>query len=294
MKIALGPLLYFWPRREILQFYERILANPPDIVYLGETVCSKRRELNLDDWLALAAEVAACGVEPVLSSLTLIESASERQQLRRLCNAEPHLVEANDFSAVSLLRQLGRPFVGGTTLNVYNHATLETLQSAGMVRWVPPLELSAHALHEILERARQPLETEIFAYGRMPLAHAARCYTARAHDLPKDDCGFRCIEHPDGLPLQSQDGQLFLTINGIQTQSAHPVNLLGELDGLRAHGADIVRVSPRPQGTQRRLAQLREALGGDPAALAALQGEVGHRGYWDGNAGIAGADTPGQ
>lgn len=295
MRIALGPLLYFWPRREILAFYEAVLADPPDIVYLGETVCSKRRELTLDDWLALARDVAAAGAEPVLSALTLLESASERQQLRRLCESAEGLVEANDYSAVAILQSLQRPFVGGTTLNIYNHATLETLHSAGMVRWVPPLELSAEALSNILARTSRPApETEVFAYGRMPLAHAARCYTARAYDLPKDQCGFRCIEHPEGMPLHSQDGQLFLTINGIQTQSAEPVNLLGRVASLRRHGADILRLSPRPEGTQIRLRLLRDALSGDEKALESLRYEGGHSGYWDGRAGMAGPAIAGQ
>ncbi|MBA1145458.1 U32 family peptidase [Ectothiorhodospiraceae bacterium WFHF3C12] len=295
MKIALGPLLYFWPRQEILAFYERIAAAPPDVVYLGEVVCSKRRELTLADWLSLAEGFRAQGVEPVLSALTLLESAAERQQLKRLCEAGDYLVEANDYSAVGLLQGLGRPFVGGTTLNVYNHATLQTLREAGMVRWVPPLELSGEALSGILSAcASTAPETEVFAHGRMPLAHAARCYTARAYDLPKDNCGFRCIEHPEGMPLYSQDGRHFLTINGIQTQSAEPVNLLGELPALARSGADIVRISPGPNGTEARLRDLRRALAGDADAAVALTREGGHRGYWDGGPGMNGPAAPGQ
>lgn len=291
MRIALGPLLYFWPRRDVLALYEHILSMgaPPDIIYLGETVCAKRRELALEDWLALARDAAAVGAQPVLSSLTLLESASERQQLRRLCESTEHLVEANDYSAVGVLQSLGKPFVGGTTLNIYNHATLDMLRAAGMVRWVPPLELSATALDAILGRAGTPApETEIFAYGRMPLAHAARCYTARAYDLPKDQCDFRCIDHPEGMPLYSQDGRHFLTLNGIQTQSAEPVNLLGEVASMAQHGADIIRVSPSAHGTTDRIARLREAVAGDAAALASLASEGGHRGYWDGGPGMAG------
>jgi collagenase-like PrtC family protease len=51
-------------------------------------------------------------------------------------------------------------------------------------------------------------ELEVIAWGRLPLAFSARCFTARALDLAKDDCGFRCIEHPDGLPLATREGSV--------------------------------------------------------------------------------------
>jgi len=53
-KLSLGPVLYYWPRETLLEFYARIAASPVDIVYLGETVCSKRRVLNYSEWLELA------------------------------------------------------------------------------------------------------------------------------------------------------------------------------------------------------------------------------------------------
>jgi collagenase-like PrtC family protease len=40
-RIALGPLTYYWPRERVLDFYAQALAWPVDIVYLGETVCSR-------------------------------------------------------------------------------------------------------------------------------------------------------------------------------------------------------------------------------------------------------------
>ena len=42
-KISLGPLLYYWSRDDVFSFYEAIADTAIDIVYLGETVCSKRR-----------------------------------------------------------------------------------------------------------------------------------------------------------------------------------------------------------------------------------------------------------
>lgn len=288
MRISLGPLLYFWPREDVLRFYQAVFDSPVDIVYLGETVCSKRRELTLADWRDLARDAAAAGKQPVLSTLTLLESSSERQQLRRLCESEDVLVEANDYSAVELLTQAGRPFVGGTTLNLYNPDALGTLHRLGMQRWVPPLELSADGLRTLLAGYdAPPPETELFAYGKLPLAHAARCYTARHYDLPKDDCRFRCLDHPEGLPLHSRDGTPFLTINGIQTQSSEPANLLGETDAIRDTGVDILRISPGGADTVERVRTLRSALDGDDEARRALAAQSGSNGYWHGRPGMA-------
>ncbi|MBD3646518.1 MAG: U32 family peptidase, partial [Pseudomonadales bacterium] len=47
MKISIGPIQYFWRRDDVFAFYEDIAQSRADIVYLGETVCSKRRELKL-------------------------------------------------------------------------------------------------------------------------------------------------------------------------------------------------------------------------------------------------------
>jgi collagenase-like PrtC family protease len=71
---------------------------PLDVIYLG-TVCAKRRALSLDQWLGLGRELQACSqAQIVLSSLTLIEAASELSSLRRLCDNGELLVEANDMA----------------------------------------------------------------------------------------------------------------------------------------------------------------------------------------------------
>lgn len=243
MKIALGPLQYYWPRETVLAFYEAMAQSPVDIVYLGETVCSRRHELRLSDWLSLAGQLADAGKQVVLSTQVLIESVSDLSVLRRIAGNERFLVEANDMGAVSCMD--GRPFVAGPHLNMYNRPSLALLANAGATRWVMPLEMSAQGLAAMLDALPPGLETEVFAYGRMPLAFSARCFTARQRNLPKDDCRFSCIAHPDGLLMETQERQPFLVLNGIQTQSAQVYNLVEELDAMRALGVDIIRLSPQ-------------------------------------------------
>ena len=59
MKLALGPVLYYWSRDTMLGFYEEMADAPVDIIYLGETVCSRRHLLRLQDYLDIAERLVA-------------------------------------------------------------------------------------------------------------------------------------------------------------------------------------------------------------------------------------------
>lgn len=251
MKLSIGPIQYFWAREHVLDFYREIADCSAEIVYLGETVCSKRRLVKLDDWLAIGRELRQSGKEVVLSSLTLLEAASEVSSLKKLCANDEFMVEANDVTAIQFLSQAGKSFVTGPSVNVYNDRTLRLLAGKGLKRWVLPVELGLETLKELQEQRPAGVETEVFALGRLPLAYSARCYTARSHNLPKDDCQFKCLAYPDGRMLKTQEDQEFLVLNGIQTQSALTHAVLDHLPELGALGVDVLRISPQAEATGR-------------------------------------------
>ena len=291
MKLALGPLLYYWPREAVLAFYRDAARWPVDTVYLGETVCSRRRELKLADWIAIGAELAAAGKEVVLSTAELIESDADLRAMHAVAGNGKFRVEANDMAAVRALA--GKvPFVAGPFLNVYNAGTLWLLAELGATRWVAPVELSREGIAAVVAEAPEGIETEVFAYGRLPLAVSARCFTARYHNLTKDHCEFRCIDNPDGLAVDTQDGQHFLALNGVQTQSAAVHSLAPLLGEARAAGADLLRLSPQSRNMAEVVAVFRDAVSGDlaprdaAARLVPLMPAAPCDGYWHGKPGI--------
>jgi len=293
MKLSLGPILYFWERERVLDFYTQAAAWPVDIVYLGEAVCSKRRALRLDDWLRVADRLTQAGKEVVLSTLALVEAESELGAMRRAVRNGRFAVEANDAAALNMLSAGdGTRFVAGPYLNVYNGETLALLHRLGAYRWVLPVELSRDMLAALQTRRPPGFETEVLVFGRLPLALSARCFTARAHRLPKDECEFCCRDYPDGLALATREGKRFLTLNGIQTQSGGSCNLAGALPELQRLGVEVARLSPQSRDMGEIVRIFRAALDGETSAIEAeraihaLLPDGVCDGYWLGQPGM--------
>ncbi len=283
--------MYYWPQATVLDFYRTIAASPIDIVYLGEAVCSRRHEMRAPDWLQLAQTLRDAGKEVVLSTQILIESGADVTAMRKITRNGEFMVEANDMGAVHCLEGKA-PFVGGPHLNIYGVDTLSLLAELGMTRWVMPLEMSQADLAVMQGHRPAQLQTEIFAYGRMPLAFSARCFTARFRDLPKDDCQFSCLDHPDGLLMQTREHQDFLVLNGTQTQSALVYNLVDQLGAMRALGVEVARISPQANHTVRIIelfdAVRRGEMPGSQAmeTMKTLMPDSACNGYWHARPGL--------
>lgn len=281
INVSLGPVLYHWSKQAMVEFYQEARASEADIIYLGETVCSKRTELTPAEWIELAIGLVDCGKQIVLSTLTLLETPADLNLLKRYCDNGELMVEANDMGAVGLLSEQGLPFVVGPAINCYNGYTLKQLRELGMQRWVMPVELSRQWLSKVLSEAREigvdmGFETEVFSYGYLPLAYSARCFTCRHENRPKSDCQQCCIKYPQGMPLHTQEDQKLFTINGIQTQSGYCYNLGNDLVSMTGL-VDIARVSPLSRESLQVVSAFK--AGKSPAdALIASTGAC--NGYW--------------
>ncbi|MFT0213157.1 U32 family peptidase [Pseudomonas sp. F1_0610] len=287
MQLTIGPILFYWHKEKVEAFYHSLSQLNLGSIYLGETVCAKRRELSLEDYITLARTISqTSNAQIVLSSLALLEANSELNSLKKLCSQTDFLIEANDMAAVHFCHEQQLPFIAGPALNIYNAYALAELINCGMQRWVAPVECSGLQIQQTLAQLddlgiKRP-EVEVFSYGHLPLAYSARCFTARAENRPKDQCKRCCIRYPEGIEVFSQEQQKLFALNGIQTLSGQVQNLISDVAAMRQAGITHARLSPRAEGFIETIKQWQAVLNGACAPLPTND----CNGYWHGKAGM--------
>ncbi|GLP96772.1 U32 family peptidase [Paraferrimonas sedimenticola] len=294
MKLALAPLIYCWSKTKVMDFYQAMANTDIATFYIGEQVCRRRRLMKNVDYLQLAKMLTDQGKRVVLTSLALIESdkdfglVEELAQLSQQQGLELEL-QANDLGSAALFREQGLKFHVGCAINCYNLASLKQLVDWGMVSYQPPVELAQEELVVLMRQAeeagiRDQFELQVHAWGYLPLAYSARCFTARQARLTKDSCNTICQKDSNGKLCQTQDGQPLLRLNGIQTQSAHNQNLFADIPSLVALGADSLAISPNQALVPEKVAQMQQAII-EEQNLALGANDC--NGYWYGKAGMA-------
>lgn len=297
MQITLGPLLFNWPAERWRDFYFAMAEEEAiDNVIVGEIVCSKRRPFIAPHIEAAVERLQAAGKTVLAGSLIMPTLERERRETEKLARDSALMIEANDVSCLAHLG--GRPHAVGPYVNVYNESTARFLASRGAERICLPQELPLGAVAAIAAAVPE-IAIEVQVFGRIPLAISARCYHARLHDLSKDNCRFVCEKDPDGLSIETLDGDRFLAMNGVQTLSHTSVNLLPLLPELAKAGVSAVRLSPQncDMGAVARI--FRDAIAGDAepaAAMPALEALCPHfsfsNGFVLGREGAAYIDPP--
>lgn len=274
IKLTVGPLLFLWDSTAWRDFYFR-LADEADVdtVVLGEVVCSKRQHFHLPHLGEVIERLTSAGKQVRLASLALVTLERELKAVRQLGAQDDFEIEVNELAAHAAMA--GRPHAVGPLVNVYNGATARVLAARGATSICLPPELPLASVQAILRDA-PGIDFEVFAFGRIPLAISARCAHARVKGFTKDNCHFVCGEDPDGLAVDTLDGQAFLALNGVQTMSSTCQALIGDLPALRQTGISSFRLSPQRCDMVEVAGLFRAVATGavDPAEGLALLGSI--------------------
>jgi collagenase-like PrtC family protease len=245
ISLTMGPLLFNWPIEKWRDFYARLADEAPvDTVHLGEVVCSKRLPFYIDAIPEAVGRLQRGGKTVVFGTLALTTLMRERKDSINIVRNDVCEVEVNDIAALAHLRE-GQAFRTGPYVNVYNESTLRFLAHLGTSSVCLPPELPIDSV-KLLGGAARSLHVgcEVWSFGRVPLAISGRCYHARLEGLTKDSCQFVCARDPDGLAVDTVDGEHFLAINGVQTMSHTYCNTIRDVTRLLDADVTALRLSP--------------------------------------------------
>lgn len=257
--LTLGPVLFLWEPATWRDFYYRIADEADvDTVVVGEVVCSKRSHFHDALIGKVVDRLEAGGKQVRLATLALVTLERELQASHRLARQSLE-VEVSELSAHAAMA--GKPHAVSPLANVYNAATAKVLAARGATSICLPPELPVSSIRAIVEGAPD-VRFEVFAFGRVPLAISARCAHARVKGHTKDNCKFVCGEDPDGLAVDTLDGQHFLALNGVQTMSSTVQCLIADVPELMSAGVSSLRLSPQVCDMARVAATFREVVGG--------------------------------
>jgi collagenase-like PrtC family protease len=285
--LTLGPIPFLWEKEQILRFYDEVAETAVSDVYLGEVVCSKRALLGPGDLRDIASRLEAAGKRVILSTLGIVTHPEELEESRRLCEL-PYPIEVNNMGVLDLLQGEDREIIAGPHIALYNGDAAKFFSGIGFRRMVFMPELDLDAMASICEESME-MEKELIVYGHLPLAFSWRCYTARAVDLEKDNCGIVCRKYPEGMPLDTLDGQPIFNINGTELVSAQKHCLLEHLDLVLDLGIRHLRIVPQSVGTPNVIDLFSRVLSGSLSAEEAVrdlsENETLSNGWFFGRAG---------
>ena len=232
MRTSLGPAALNLGREGLFKFYEDAVKNRVDDFYLGEVSCPERGAKSKEVLLEVARLIKNSGKRLHISTYALVTKMSQIDDIVDLLQFADGL-EINNLAFLEL--DFSRTLIAGPFLNTYNSQSANYLARLGFKRVVLPSELSLGAVIDIARNCE--LETEVIFYGRRTLGISRTCYYLRALDLPDYACSMDCLEHPDGLSLDTR-----FRINGKEILGEEIHSLSEELPLLENSGVAVFRI----------------------------------------------------
>lgn len=243
MRISMGPAPLNWGREKLFEFYETALESGIEDIYLGEVTCPERANKFKDLLLSLARMIKAGGRKLYISSYALVTKSEDLEDIKELLEIADGL-EVNSFAYLD--NGYRNDLIAGPFLNIYNSPSLEFLSKIGFQRVVLPYELGLDSIKDIASQTS--LEVEVFASGRVPLAISRNCYTLRAEGGDESECRMLCLQHPEGLTLETLDGTRLFRVNGKEILSDEIHSSRDKLEELEKAGVSVARMMPQREG----------------------------------------------
>jgi len=235
-QIAIGPAPYSWGRDKLLKFYtEEVVGLNVDYVYVGDNVCFKRNILSLQDLEKITSALKSSGKKVYFSTLALL---TKDEEFEFVASAYPLFdgMEANMIGFLNLLKrpelkELNKELILGPYLNLYNWKSADFLKKYNPARMVSSFEIPLESIQDISEKTKIPVELTV--WGEVSTALSWRCYTARAVEKDRKNCGCACLDFPQGMLLKSIEGEDLFKIDGLQVLSSSVscfIEHLGKID----------------------------------------------------------------
>ena len=134
--------------------------------------------------------------------------------------------------------------MAGPLLNVYNERAAQFLAARGAVTLCTPVELPLTSV-ALIARACPELEIEVFAFRPAAAGPVepllSRAVARAAQGTPQF---VYCEKDPDGLTVDTIDGQRFLAVNGVQTLSQGVQAYCPTAEEAASFGIRRLRLSP--------------------------------------------------
>lgn len=227
-------LIYQVSRAE--QLTDRLAELTPDLLYVPLELAAEKPELLLP-----FVEKGAIPVAVLPRVIAGEESFQVRELLKKARDAGISQALVGNMGHIRPAKLSGFELRGDFGLNVFNSDSLQVLNAAGFISATASFELRLSQIRDL----RKPINTEIIAYGRLPLMVSDQC-------VIKNSAGNCVCSQPAGLT--DRTGQVFPVMREFGCRNviynAHKLFLgdrLGDVEKAGLWGARLLFSNENPE-----------------------------------------------